>query len=61
MVLNTEAEAQRCSVKGVLTNFGNFETRNFVKEGTLAQVFSCEFSEIRKNTFFIEHLWWLLL
>ena len=24
---------------------------------TLAQVFSCEFREISKNTFFIEHLW----
>ena len=24
---------------------------------TLAQVFSCEFCEISKNTYFIEHLW----
>ena len=24
---------------------------------TLAQVFSCKFSEISKNTFFTEHLW----
>ena len=32
----------------------------FCKE-TLAQVFSCEFSNIFKNTFFVEHLWWLLL
>ena len=29
--------------------------RNFAK--TLGQVFSCEFCEISKNTFFIEHLW----
>ena len=28
---------------------------------TPAQVFSCEFCEILKSTFFIEHLWWLLL
>ena len=28
---------------------------------TPAQVFSCEFCEILKNTFFTEHLWWLLL
>ena len=28
---------------------------------TLAQVFSCEFCEISKTSFFIEHLWWLLL
>ena len=27
------------------------------KKETPAQVFSCEFCEISKNTFFIEHLW----
>ena len=30
---------------------------NFVKKETVAQVFSCEFCEISKNTFFTEHLW----
>ena len=34
---------------------------NFVTKETLAQVFSCEFCEIFKNTLFIENLWWLLL
>ena len=29
---------------------------NFIKKGTLTQVFSCEFYEISKNSFFIEHL-----
>ena len=29
----------------------------FIKEETLGQVFSYEFSEISKNTFFTEHLW----
>ena len=29
---------------------------NFIKKETLAQVFSCEFSKISKNTFFTEHL-----
>ena len=33
----------------------------FIKKETLSQVFSCEFCEISKNTFFTEHLWWLLL
>ena len=33
------------------------ETCNFIKKETLAQVFSCEFCEISKNTFFIEHFW----
>ena len=31
--------------------------RNFIKKETLAQVFSCEFCETSKNTFFTEHLW----
>ena len=30
---------------------------NFIKKESLAQVFSCEFCEISKNTFFKEHLW----
>ena len=30
---------------------------NFIKIETLAQVFSCEFCEISKNTFFAEHVW----
>ena len=44
-----EEVVQRCSVKKVL------------RKETLGQVFSCEFCEISKNTFFIEHLLWLLL
>ena len=54
--------------KGVLRNFVKFtgkhlcqslffnkvagEGCNFIKKETLAQVFSCEFYEISKNTFF---------
>ena len=30
---------------------------NFIEKETLAQVFSCEFCEISKNTFFTEHFW----
>ena len=30
---------------------------NFIKKETLARVFSCDFCEISKNTFFTEHLW----
>ena len=63
--------------KGVLRNFINsqentcyrvsfliscrLETCNFIKIENLVQLFSCEFCEISKNTFFMEHLWWLLL
>ena len=32
-----------------------------LKKETLAQMFSFEFCEIFKSTFFIEQLWWLLL
>ena len=30
---------------------------NFIKKETLTKVFSSEFYEISKNTFFTEHLW----
>ena len=30
---------------------------NFIKKESLAQVFSCEFCEISKNTFLTEHFW----
>ena len=33
------------------------EARNFIKKEALAQVHSCEFCEISKNTFFTECLW----
>ena len=62
---------RRCSVrKGVLENFAKFTRKhlcrslfliklqtacNFIKKETLAKVFSCEFCEISKNTFFTEH------
>ena len=32
------------------------EAYNFIKKETLVKVFSCEFCEISKNTFFTEHL-----
>ena len=50
--------------KGVLENFAKFTGKhlykhqacNFINKETLAQMFSCEFCEIFKSTFFIEHL-----
>ena len=45
---------RRCFVrKRVLRNFAKFT----IKKENLTQVFSCEFCEISKNTFFTEHLW----
>ena len=41
--------------KGVPRNFAKFTGKhacNFIKKETLAQVFSCKFCEISKNTFF---------
>ena len=64
------AVARRCSIKKVvLKNFAKFTekhlcqslfliklTCDFIKKETLAQVFSCQFCDIFKNTFFTEHL-----
>ena len=49
--------------ESILRNFAKFtrkylcQSLNFIKKETLAQVFSCEFCEIFKTPFFIEHLW----
>ena len=59
---------QRCSVQiCVIRNFKNLTGKDLcqrlfliklqAKKETLAEVFSCEFCEIPKNTFFTEHLW----
>ena len=45
-----EAPVQRCSVKRWP------ESYNFIKKETLTQVFSWEFYEIFKSSFFIEHI-----
>ena len=62
----SRSSLQRCSVtKGVLRNFAKFKGKhlrqspffnkaqacNFTKKETLAQVFSCKFFKIAKNTF----------
>ena len=53
----TEAVVRRCSVKKVFLEISqNLQENtcarvNFIKKETLAQVFSCEFCEISKNTF----------
>ena len=47
-----------CSIKNLFADiFENSQKSTCARDsGTLAQVFSCEFYEISKNTFFIEHL-----
>ena len=62
-LLFAEAVVPRCYVKKVLLEISqNSQTKvcNFIKKESLAQVFSCEFCEISKNTFFTEHRWLLL-
>ena len=40
-----------------LNEVAGLRPATLLKKETLAQVFSCEFCEISKNTFFTEHLW----
>ena len=55
--VSAEAVTQSCSVKKVFLEISqNSQGNNFIKKGTLAQVFSCEFCEISKNTFFYRTL-----
>ena len=58
--ISQNSKENTCSRVSILIEL-QAEVYNFIKKETLAQVFSCEFCEIFKNTFFIEHLWWLLL
>ena len=44
-MISSEAVVRKCSVKKVEP-----AAYNFIKKETLAQVFSCEFCEISKNT-----------
>ena len=54
--IKIRSSQQRCSVrKGVLTEL-SLRPSTLLKK-TLTKVFSCEFCEIYKNTFFTEHLW----
>ena len=52
----TEAVVQRCSVK---YKFHKIQRKAPVPES--GKEFSCEFCEILRTPFYIEHLWWLLL
>ena len=70
-IIRNKSSHWRCSVeKGVLRNFAKFtgkhlcqgpffsrsEAGNFIKKEIVAQVFSCKFCEISKNTFSTEYL-----
>ena len=53
-----EAIVRRCFVKKVFLEILQNSQKNIKKE-SLAQVFSCGFCEMSKNTFFTEHFGWL--
>ena len=57
MTQKTEAAVRRYSSKQVFLKISQYSQENNEKKETPIQVFSCEFYEIFKNTFFlIEHL-----
>ena len=72
---HAEAVAQSCVVEKIFlkisqnsqentcarVSFLRPQACNFILKKTLAQMFSCEFCEIFKNIFFIEHFRWLFL
>ena len=67
---DAEAVARRCSVKNVPLKVSQNSQENicvsvsflnFIEKETLTQVISSEFCKNLKNTFFTEHLRWLLL
>ena len=51
MFLETSKNSQENTCGGVSFSI-KLQACNFIKKETLAQVFSCEFCEISKNTFF---------
>ena len=58
--ISENSQEKTCARVSFLIKLQN-EACNFLKKDTLAQMSSCEFWEIFKDTFFIEHLQWLLL
>ena len=68
----TEVVVWRCSIEKVFLEISQNSQENTCARAsfliklqalaeTLAQAFSCEVCEISENTYFTEHLWWLLL
>ena len=54
---------QMCSIRKTIRNCAKFTEKTcdrvffLLEKETLVQVFSCEFCESSKNTFFTEHFW----
>ena len=52
---------KRSVLKSLFSEIRGLKACNFNKKETPTEVFSCEYHKTFKNSFFIEHLWWLLL
>ena len=48
-------------LESLLNKVAELQACNVIKKTTPTQVFSCEYCEVFKNSFFIEHLRWLVL
>ena len=61
----SEAAVRRCSLKQVFLEisqcFGALKAYIFIKKEIQTQVFSCEYCEIFKNSFFVEHFLFVIL
>ena len=55
--ISQNSQEKTCTRVIFLNKVAGLQACNFIKKETLAQVLSCEFCEISKNTFFTEHLW----
>ena len=55
--ISENSQEKTCTRVIFLNKVTGLQACNFIKKETHAQVLSCEFCEISKNTFFTEHLW----
>ena len=55
--ISQKSQEKTCTRVIFLNKVAGLQACNFIKKETVAQVFSCEFCEIFKNTFFTEYLW----
>ena len=55
--ISQNSQENVCARVSYFDKVARLRPANFSKKETLAQVFSCEFCEISKNTFSVEHLW----
>ena len=59
--ISQNSQESTCARVSFLIKLQAYRPATLFLKMTLVQVFSCEFCEICKAPFFIEHLWWLLL